>query len=256
MQLKTINLNIGYTSKKKQTSLAKNINIEVNNAKLICLIGKNGIGKSTLLRTISSIQNKLDGEILIDNQNIENFNTTDLSKKISIVLTEKIPANNLNVYELIALGRQNYTNWIGTLTKKDKQQIDNAINLCKIEDLKSKKIDTLSDGQYQKMMIARAIAQDTPIILLDEPTSHLDINNKIEIFNLLKNIAKTENKIVIISTHELQLALHSSDDLWIMTGNDFLCDTTKNHIDNGNLTKIVNADLVSYNKTKSAFIYK
>lgn len=256
MLIKTTNLTIGYISKKKQTSIAQNINIEVKNAKLICLIGENGIGKSTLLRTLSKVQPKLNGEITVDSKNLDEYTATSLSQKVSIVLTEKVPPSNLSVYELIALGRQTYTNWIGTLTDIDKQKIESAIDLCNINNLKHKKIDELSDGQYQKMMIARALAQDTQIILLDEPTAHLDINNKIEIFKLLKKLVEKEEKLIIISTHELQLALHTSNDLWIMTTNEFLCDTTKNHIENGNLDKVISSKLVWFDKVKKEFIFE
>jgi len=254
--LKTSNLSIGYTSKKKQTIIAKNIDIKIDTAKLIALIGKNGIGKSTLLRTLSKVQPKLKGEVFIASKNLAAYSNSALAEKISIVLTEKIPPSNLTVYELIALGRQTYTNWIGSLTDSDKAKINNAINLCNINTLKSKKIDELSDGQYQKMMIARALAQDTPIILLDEPTAHLDINNKIEIFKLLKNLVETEQKLIIISTHELQLALHASNDLWIMTEDEFLCDTTKNHIKNNNLDKIVSSEFVKFDKIKEQFMFE
>ncbi len=256
MLIKTTDLIIGYSSRKKQTIIAKNINIEENNPKLICLIGENGIGKSTLLRTLAKIQPKLKGEITIDNKKLNNYTTTVLSQKIGVVLTEKVPPSNLTVYELIALGRQVYTNWIGALTVIDKQKIEEAINLCNLIDLKHKKIDELSDGQYQKMMLARVLAQDTPIILLDEPTAHLDINNKIEIFKLLKHLVENKNKLILISTHELQLALHTNGDLWIMARDTFLCDSVKNHIKNGNIDKIVSSKLVRFDKVKKEFIFE
>ncbi len=254
--IETTNLKIGYKTKKKQAVIAQNINIKVSTSKLIALIGENGIGKSTLLRTLSKVQPKLDGNIFVNSKKIENYTVAELSKKISIVLTEKIPPSNLTVYELIALGRQTYTNWLGTLTNDDKSKIENAIELCKIKDLKNKKIDELSDGQYQKMMIARALAQDTKIILLDEPTAHLDINNKIEIFKLLKDLVEKEQKLIIISTHELQLALHTCNDLWLLTESEFLCDTTKNHIKKGNLNKMVRSEYVTFDKIKEQFIFQ
>lgn len=254
--LKSNNLSIGYVSKKKQTIVATNINIDINKPKFISLVGENGIGKSTLLRTLSKVQPKLDGELFLDEINIDKLSFTSLAKKISIVLTEKVPSSNITVYELIALGRQPYSNWIGTLSESDQLKIENALTLCKIADLKNRKIDELSDGQYQKVMIARALSQDTNIILLDEPTAHLDINNKIEIFQLLKELVHQEEKLIIISTHEMQLALHLSDELWIMTKEEFLIDTTKNHIEKGNLDKIVNSKYVSFDKLKKEFVYK
>ncbi len=255
--LKIENLSIGYSSKKKKTEVAKNIHVKVEQSKLICLLGKNGIGKSTLLRTIAKIQNPLSGNIYIDSQKIETYNNVELSKKVSIVLTERIPPNNLTVYELIALGRQVYTNWIGTLTKKDDFIIQKAIEKTKITAIKNKKVDELSDGQYQKMMIARALAQDTPIILLDEPTAHLDINNKVTIFKLLKDIVTTsqKKKLIIVSSHELQLAIQVADDLWLMHENEFICGNKKELIENDKLQKIVETEFVSFDKKTKQFLF-
>jgi len=247
------NLSIGYPSKKKDIVIATDINLSINKPKLICLLGENGIGKSTLLRSISKVQSVLKGEIKIDDKDLLSYNSAELSKKISIVLTEKIPPNNLTVYELIALGRQVYTNWIGTLNEEDKSAIDNAINLAKINTIKHSKVDELSDGQYQKVMIARALAQDTSIILLDEPTAHLDINNKVAIFHLLKNLANAPHngKLIIISSHELQLAIQTADDLWLMSKNKFISGEKNELIKNNELQKMLNTNLVSFdNKTK------
>ena len=247
------NLSIGYRSKKQKNTIASNINVEVVEPKLICLLGKNGIGKSTLLRTISKVQPALKGEIKIDSKTLSMYNSVELSKKVSIVLTERIPPNNLTVYELIALGRQVYTNWIGTLDKVDKTAINNAIDLAKINMLKNKKVAELSDGQYQKVMIARALAQDTPIILLDEPTAHLDINNKIEIFQLLKKLAS--KKIIIISSHELQLAIQTANDLWLMSDTEFTCGDKNELIKNNKLQQLFETDLVSFDKKTKQFIF-
>lgn len=250
-------LSIGYSTKKKQIVVAENINVKVEKSKLVCLLGKNGIGKSTLLRTIAKIQPTLIGKIQIENKNIESYNSVGLSKKVSIVLTERIPPNNLTVYELIALGRQVYTNWIGKLTETDKQIIKKAIEKTKINAIENKKVDELSDGQYQKMMIARALAQDTPIILLDEPTAHLDINNKVAIFRLLKDIVTTskKSKLIIISSHELQLAIQTADDLWLMSENEFVCGDKNELIEKDKLQEIFETELVSFDKDTKQFLF-
>ena len=145
--IKTTNLQIGYTSKKKQLSIASNIDIEINEPKLICLVGKNGIGKSTLLRTLTKVQPKLDGEIDIRNKNLEQYSSNHLSKVMSLVLTEKLPDSNLTVFELIALGRQPYTNWVGSLTQTDIDKVKESMRLTNIENLANKKYYELSDGQ-------------------------------------------------------------------------------------------------------------
>jgi iron complex transport system ATP-binding protein len=249
------NLSIGYTSKKQELIIAKDINVQLNQPKFIAILGKNGIGKSTLLRTISKVQLALGGEIFIDNKNITTYNSVELSKKISVVLTERIPPSNLTVYELIALGRQVYTNWIGTLTGYDKSMIDKAIDQVKINNLKNQKVDELSDGQYQKVMIARALAQDTSLILLDEPTAHLDIVNKAEVFKLLKELVKTQQKTILISSHELQLAIQLADDLWLMSDKEFVSGTKKELIANDRLQNLFESKIISFNKETNQFIF-
>jgi iron complex transport system ATP-binding protein len=249
------NLSIGYTSKKQELIIAKDINVQLNQPKFIAILGKNGIGKSTLLRTISKVQLALGGEIFIDNKNITTYNSVELSKKISVVLTERIPPSNLTVYELIALGRQVYTNWIGTLTGYDKSMIDKAIDQVKINNLKNQKVDELSDGQYQKVMIARALAQDTSLILLDEPTAHLDIVNKAEVFKLLKELVKTQQKTILISSHELQLAIQLADDLWLMSDKEFVSGTKKELIANDRLQNLFESKIISFNKETNQYIF-
>jgi iron complex transport system ATP-binding protein len=253
--LKTKNLSIGYNLKKPIVVLS-NINIDINKAKFITLIGKNGIGKSTLLRTLSGIQEPLNGTVYIKEKNLKNYHNEDLSKQISIVLTEKIPPSHLTVYEVVALSRQIYTNWIGKLNQKDYQQIEKALKLCGILNLKNKNIDELSDGQFQKVMIARAIAQDTSIIILDEPTAHLDIINKVEIFNLLKKIALSENKLIICSSHEIQLCINYASDIWLITEGELISDSKKNIFQNNLLSKIFNSDLIEFDSKTKQFIYK
>ena len=252
--LKTTNLSIGYKIKKKQQVIASAINIELEKSKLVGLLGKNGIGKSTLLRTLSKVQSQLSGEIILDGNNLDQITAQALSQQISLVLTERIPESNLTVYELIALGRQPYTNWIGTLTEMDREHIDFAIKNTNIESLITKKCDELSDGQLQKVMIARALAQNTEIIILDEPTAHLDIHHKIEVFNLLKNLVKKFNKTVIISTHEVQLALQLSDELWLMNESSFISGETQHLLTTDKLSSLFNSQLVKFDSKSKQFI--
>jgi len=249
------NLSIGYIAKKQKTIVATNINVAVSHSKFIALLGRNGVGKSTLFRTIASVQPMLNGAILINNKNITDYNSVELSKEISVVLTERIPLSNLTVYELIALGRQVYTNWLGTITNHDKLMIKDAINQVNINHLSEKKIDELSDGQYQKVMIARALAQDTPIILLDEPTAHLDIVNKAEIFKLLKELVNKQHKTIIISSHELQLSIQTADDLWLMTNDDFISGNKEELIKNNNLQSLFKSEIISFDKKANQFIF-
>lgn len=254
--LKINNLEIGYKTKKSINSISKNINVLLEKGKFVCLLGQNGIGKSTLLRTLTKVQPKLNGEIIIKEKSIEKINQLNFSKQVSVVLTERLPESNLTVYELIALGRQPYTNWLGKLNEQDVKKINEAIELVKIEDLKHLKYYELSDGQLQKVLIARAIAQDTEIIILDEPTAHLDVLHKMETFKLLKSLTQKLQKTIIISSHEIHLALETADDLWLMTNNNFVTGNKDSLIENGELEQLFNSDLIEFNKETKRFKLK
>ena len=214
--LKTENLAIGYKNRKVDSEIASGLNLSIEESKVVCLLGQNGIGKSTLLRTLSRMQNKLSGDVWFEEQSIFQMTRNELAKKIGLVLTERIPQSNLTVYELVALGRQPYTNWVGRLSKEDEIRVDQALEQSHLVDLKDKRCDELSDGQLQRALICRAVAQDTKLILLDEPTAHLDIQHKIETFQLLSKLVKELNRSVLISTHEVQLATQMADELWLM----------------------------------------
>lgn len=211
--LETKDLTIGYGEK----IIAQNLNLIANTNEIICLLGQNGVGKSTLLRTLSNLQLPLSGNISIENNDIQQLEPQELAQFLGIVTTEKIGAANMTVRELVTLGRHPYTNWLGKTTIDDQQKIDQSISQCRIDYLIDQKIGDLSDGQRQKAMIARVLAQDTKIILLDEPTAHLDLINRAEIMRLLSEIK--EGKSIIISTHELPLSMQFADQLWLMNFN-------------------------------------
>lgn len=209
--LKTKNLSIGYLNRKKKTVVAKDINLNLKEKNLITVLGKNGIGKSTFLRTIAKVQNALSGSIFINQKNLKDYFNKDISTLLSLVLTERLPESQLTVFQLVALGRQPYTNWIDKLSDKDIEKIKIALKQTEIEHLQHKFFYELSDGQLQRVLIARALAQDTAIIILDEPTAHLDLHHTLKIFSLLKKLVKETSKTIIISTHQVNLALQFSD---------------------------------------------
>jgi len=172
---------------------------------------------------------------------------------VSLVLTERLPDSSLTVFELVALGRQPYTNWIGYLTTEDLLIIQAAFEKTNTEHLMNSKCFELSDGQLQKILIARALAQNTPIIVLDEPTAHLDLHHTINTFSLLKNLASEFNKTIIVSTHEINLALQLADELWLMTPEKFITGSTDKLISNNAVNKLFASDLISFNKTLKQF---
>ena len=206
--LSTRALSVGYHKGNVQVPILENLELSLIAGELVCFMGPNGIGKSTLIRTLAGLQRPLSG-------NIYHKNDKDLPRQISVVLTDRIAATNLSAYELIAIGRYPYLNWTIKLNEEDKRIIDVAVEQTNIKHLLAKKLYELSDGQLQMVMIARALAQDGGIILLDEPTAHLDLNNRVEIMNLLRKLSRTTNKAILVATHELDLALQTADLIWL-----------------------------------------
>ncbi|RZN80920.1 MAG: ABC transporter ATP-binding protein [Winogradskyella sp.] len=251
--LKTENLSIGYKTKKKEIVVVSNINVELQQGQLIGLVGANGIGKSTLLRTLIKVQPSLSGSILLNGIDLKQTTTQELAKRLSIVLTEQLTSKNLSVYELVALGRHPYTNWIGNLSQKDTQKVDEAINLVNISELKDKKCFELSDGQLQKVMIARALAQDTDIIVLDEPTTHLDMYHKAYILKLLQRLTKETGKTILFSSHEIDLAIQLCDTMLVMTNDTIICDQPCNLIKKGVFNSLFPKDMIAFDTKTGSF---
>lgn len=227
-------LTIGYAQKNNTKVVASNINATLHSGRLTCLIGANGIGKSTLLRTLSAFQPPLSGEIFIDNESpipLSTLTDKQLSRLIGVVLTEKPDVQNMTVFELVGLGRSPYTGFWGRLNEEDKEVVKESLRLVGIESLQDRLIQTLSDGERQKTMIAKALAQQTPVIYLDEPTAFLDYPSKVEMLTLLRHLARETGKTIFLSTHDMELALQIADELWLMTAespsNNGLCQNPK-----------------------------
>lgn len=254
--LLTKNLTIGYTSKKEVLTIATDISISLNKGKLITLIGGNGIGKSTLLRTITALQKPISGKVILGEKDIFSMDNSDLAQQQSLVLTDKLPSSNLTVWELIALGRQPYTNWIGNLTDEDYTKINTAVQLTNIEHLIEKKHYEISDGQLQKVLIARALAQDTDLIILDEPTTHLDLFHKISVFKLLQKLAHESEKCILFSTHDIDLAIQLSDEMIVMTKENTIQDQPCNLIEKGVFDTLFEDENIVFDKEKGKFIVR
>ena len=208
--LKVQNLSTGYNS---HSALIENINFDIKKGELVAILGRNGTGKTTLLKTITGFLKPIKGNVFIEHEDITTLKASDLALKISIVNTERIRMNYFSVRDFLALGRFPYTNIIGQLKAEDEKIINDVIDWLKIETLCPKYLTQLSDGELQKVLIARALVQDTPIILLDEPTTHLDLVNRFQIFKLLQRLCHQMNKTIILSTHEVELALDLADSI-------------------------------------------
>lgn len=252
--LKASDISIGYSNKKENTLISSGINLTLEKGKLISLIGANGIGKSTLLRTLTGIQKTLTGTVLLDGQNIHKMDSLSLAQNLSVVLTEKLPPSNLTVFELIALGRQPYTNWLGKLTELDITKINEAMELTQISNLATKKHYEISDGQLQKVLVARALAQDTPLIILDEPTTHLDLLHKVALFKLLKKLTQETQKCILFSTHDIDMAIQLSDEMIIMTPEAVVQDEPCNFISKGSFNTLFKDEHIVFDSQKGKFI--
>ena len=252
--LSTSKLSIGYSTKKEKIVIAENLNLNFEAGKLIALIGANGIGKSTLLRTLTGIQKPLNGNVFLNEKDIHDYEPLDLAQNLSLVLTEKLPSSNLTVFELIALGRQPYTNWLGKLSEDDLQKVNHAMALTQIAHLASKKHYEISDGQLQKVLVARALAQDTPLIILDEPTTHLDLLHKVAVFKLLKKLSQETNKCILFSTHDIDLAIQLSDEMIVMTEETVVQDQPCNLISKGVFNTLFKDEHILFDSEKGKFM--
>lgn len=209
-------LSIGYPDKHNTKRVAEHLNASIHSGELTCLLGTNGVGKSTLLRTLSAFQPPLGGTIDLLDRPLSTYDDRQLATVIGVVLTEKSDIRNMTVEELVGLGRSPYTGFWGTLKESDRKIVHEAIARVRIESLTQRMVHTLSDGERQKVMIAKALAQETPIIFLDEPTAFLDFPSKVEVMQLLHNLTHTLQKTVFMSTHDLELALQIADKIWLM----------------------------------------
>lgn len=213
--LKTSSLSIGYADK----AVVSNINVTLNEGDIIALIGPNGAGKSTLFKTFSTHIKPLGGKIELFGKDINLYSNNERAKMLGIVLTERPDDMFLKVYDVVAAGRYPYTGMFGKLSENDEKEIKASLELVGVNNLIDRVFNTLSDGEKQKVMIAKAIAQNTPIIMLDEPTAFLDYPSKIELFSLLKKLAKEQKKAILFSSHDLELLLRYTDNIWIIAKN-------------------------------------
>jgi len=207
----------GYHVGGRPVTIAGPLSVSIQAGRMICLLGPNGAGKSTLMRTLSGLQPALEGSIdILGDRGASLHSPSRLARKISLVLTDPVRHSNLTVYSMVALGRYPYSGWLGTLHEEDKRIVAWAMAMTGIEAYAERKMGTLSDGERQKVMLARALAQDTPLMMLDEPTAHLDLPSRIQLMQLLHKLARTTQKGILLSTHELDLALQVADEVWLL----------------------------------------
>lgn len=249
-------LYIGYSDDKNRRIVAHTLNASLSSGLLTCLIGANGVGKSTLMRTMAAFQLPLRGEVLVAGKSLREYSPRELSELIGVVLTEKNMPADLTIEEVVGLGRVPYTNFWGSLTQRDKGVIDEAISLVGLEALRHRKIHQVSDGERQKAMIAKALAQQTPLIFLDEPTAFLDYPSKIAMMQLLRRLAHEQDKLIILSTHDLEIAFQTADKIWLLQHSGLQTGTLDELSASGAISDFLDSDELLYDAETRRIILK
>ena len=243
------NLSTGYG----RHTVSANLNATLQSGRLTCLLGPNGVGKSTLLRTLCGFQPPLEGRMELDGKDMAQLSRKEMSRSIGVVLTERPDVADMRASDMVALGRTPYTGFWGRLGTEDRNRVDEAMQLVGITHLAHRMIHTLSDGERQKVMIAKALAQQTPVILLDEPTAFLDFPSKVETMRLLHRLAHESGKTVFLSTHDLETAIQLSDDLWLLSADGLESGTADSLSADGSLERFVSCNGIRFDAQRKVF---
>ena len=250
----TRDLTIGYrTSRKSDVVIAEKLNLTLKRGELVGLLGPNGAGKSTLLRTLAGMQKPLAGQVMLSGEDAHRIKSRDLARHLSVVLTDRPNIGLMNGYALVALGRHPYTDWVGRLSQYDKAVVRWAVDAVHADDIAERPVMELSDGQRQKLMIARALAQESDVILLDEPTAYLDLPRRVETMHLLKHLAHETHRAILLSTHDLDLALRSTDALWLMADGRIRSGAPEDLVLSDAFEETFRSDSLTFDKRSGAF---
>ena len=246
-------LSTGYRTRGKEHVVSRRLTASLLSGELTCLLGVNGAGKSTLLRTLSAFIPPLEGKVMLLGKEVQDYTPAELSRRIGVVLTARMEQGGLTVTDMVGMGRSPYTGFWGTLSEHDKEVISQAIHLVKIEHLTCRTMDTLSDGERQKVMIAKALAQETPVIFLDEPTAFLDFPSKVELMQLLHQLAHDMEKTILLSSHDLELTLQTADRLWLLSQEDLITGTPQELAQKGHLDRFFGLPGVCFDKSNLTY---
>ncbi len=251
--IKIQNVSTGYKNPEGYKVVGQDISASLKQGELVCLLGANGAGKSTLMRSMCGFLKTLGGDIIVKNKPVETLSDKVLSREIAVVLTDKVETDNITVEELVSYGRSPYTGFLGRLNNEDKNKVSESIEQCGIADKTNRQVHSLSDGERQKVMIAKALAQDTPIILLDEPTAFLDLPTRVDVMQLLRQLS-SKGKSILMSTHDLDLALQLADKIWLVHADgSFEAGTPEDLLMANAIQKIFNKEKVAFNPKTGLF---
>ncbi len=249
-------LRIGYTRGKQENILLPPLNASAMKGELIAVIGKNGIGKSTLLRTLSGLQPSLGGNILYSERNIEHYSRMELAQKVGYISTETVKVSNMSVYDLVSMGRFPHTDWTGRIDTPNHEAILDAMERTGVKSLSWRLVSELSDGERQRAMISRLLAQDTDIMIMDEPTAFLDIGNKYEILHLMHSLSQKSEKTIIFSTHDLHMAISHSDKIWLILNDQLIEGSPEDLLIEGAFDHIFDSSPVQFNSEQGTFSFR
>lgn len=249
-------LTVGYKKGLQAVPIMSFPEIKVEQGDFIAIAGQNGIGKSTLIKTLVQLIPILKGDVILKGKSVSHYSRTEMATLISYVSTEIVHTQQVTVRDLVAFGRYPYTNWFGKMQEEDITIIDEAIVMLELQHLAPRYIDEISDGERQRAMIARALAQQTDIVILDEPTAFLDLPHKHEIVNLLGKLAHEHDKTIIFTTHDLGIAIREADKLWLLSQDGFYQGSPEDLILNGIISKTFNTNKVSFDNRKGEFSVK
>jgi iron complex transport system ATP-binding protein len=254
--LKLESLEIGYSSGKKKRVLLSPLSATASKGEMISVIGMNGIGKSTLLRTLAGVQKQLGGAVFYGEKEIGEFAPPELARITGYISTEPVRTGNMTVYDLVSLGRYPHTNWIGTISDEDEKMILSAMEKTSVLSFSGRYLTEMSDGERQKAMIARLVAQNTDIMLMDEPTSFLDVRNRFDVLHLLYRLTREEDKTIIFTTHDLDMAIRHSDKIWLILQSGMVEGAPEDLIMSGHFENLFGSSSVHFNSENGSYTFK
>jgi iron complex transport system ATP-binding protein len=251
--ISTDDLTVGYRTSRTSRDVLTNLTLSLRRGELACVLGPNGAGKSTLMRTMAGMQRPLAGTVRLGAADLHGLPARTLARRLAVVLTERVSPGLLSGYELVALGRHPFTDWTGRLTDQDHRAVQRAICAVGAEPLAGRLVAELSDGERQKIMIARALAQEPEVMILDEITAFLDLPRRVEIMGILKQLAHDEGRTILLSTHDLDLALHTADTLWLVNGATVIEGIPEELVLMGAFESAFASEGVSFDRDRGAF---